>query len=146
MSYLLDTCVVSEPTKPRPAARVVAWLQEADPESLYISVLTFGELEKGIERLAESQRKRGYRLWLERVRGQAAHRVLTVDDPIASEWGRMLARAEKKGSPLPVIDALLAATAIVHGLTIVTRNDSDIARTGASILDPWQRALHGRGN
>ena len=137
MSYLVDTCVVSEPTKPRPAPSVVAWLRTADPDSLFLSVLTLGEIEKGIERLLASKRKRELRRWFERVRAEASERIIAVDDAIAIEWGRLLARAEKRGEMLPAIDALLGATAVVHGLTVVTRNTSDIRRTGAPILDPW---------
>jgi toxin FitB len=137
VSYLVDTCVASEPTKPRPTPSVVAWLQEADPESLFLSVLTLGEIEKGIERLPVSKRRRELRRWFEHVRAEAADRIIAVDDVIAVEWGRLLVRAEKRGDRLPVIDALLGASAIVHGLTVVTRNSSDIRRTGAPILDPW---------
>lgn len=138
MSYLLDTCVVSEPTKPRPAAPVLAWLRSVDAGSMHLSVLTIGELERGIERLADGARKRGLRSWLEELRGEAQERLLPVTDAIATEWGRLLASAEKRGGVLPVVDALIGATAIVHGLTVVTRNTSDIARTGAAILDPWR--------
>ena len=138
MSYLVDTCVVSEPTKPRPAPGVVAWLREADPDSLFLSVLTLGEIEKGIERLLASKRKRELRRWFERVRAEAGDRMIAIDDAIAIEWGRLLAYAEKRGDVLPAIDALLGATAIVHGLTVVTRNTSDIRRSGAPILDPWR--------
>ena len=137
MSYLVDTCVVSEPTKPRPAPGVVAWLRDADPDSLFLSVLTLGEIEKGIERLLASKRKRELRSWFERVRAEAGDRIIAVDEAISIEWGRLLARAEKRGDVLPAIDALLGATAAVHGLTVVTRNSSDIGRTGAPILDPW---------
>jgi predicted nucleic acid-binding protein len=137
VSYLLDTCVVSEPTKPRPSPAVLDWLRAVDPESCYLSVLTLGEIEKGIERLAAGGRRRALRHWLEGVRAEAVDRVVVVDDAIATEWGRLLARAEKRGDVLPVIDALLGATAIVRGLTVVTRNSSDIVRTGAAIFDPW---------
>jgi predicted nucleic acid-binding protein len=137
VSYLLDTCVVSEATKPRPDPRVLAWLEHADPESLFLSVITLGEIEKGIERLGTGRRKRELRRWFERVRAEAADRVLAVDDPVALEWGRLLGRAERRGDVLPAIDALLGATAIVHGLTVVTRNSSDIGRTGAAVFDPW---------
>jgi toxin FitB len=137
VSYLVDTCVVSEPTKPRPATKVVAWLREAAPEALYFSVLTFGEIEKGIERLTGSARRRNLRAWMERVRALSADRILPVDEAVAIEWGRLLARAEKRGEVLPAIDALLGATAIVHDLTVVTRNTSDIGRTGARLVDPW---------
>jgi predicted nucleic acid-binding protein len=140
MSYLLDTCVVSEPTKPRPAASVVAWVRTARPESLYLSVLTLGELEQGIGKLSDGRRRRELTSWLESVRWAADGRILPVDDTVAIEWGRMLARSERQGQTLPVVDALLGATAIVHGLTVVTRNTSDIVRTGAQVIDPWQDA------
>jgi toxin FitB len=140
MSYLLDTCVVSELTKPRPAAQVVDWLTAADAETLHLSVLTLGELEKGVERLPSSTKKSRLRQWLEQVRAEAEGRIIAIDDPIATQWGRLLARAESEGEPLPVLDALLGATAVVRGFTLVTRNTSHIARTGAAILDPWKRA------
>ncbi len=138
MSYLLDTCVISEPTKPRPSASVLAWLRTVDASSLYLSVLTIGELERGVERLVDGARKRHLRRWLEDVRGESAERLLPVTDAIATEWGRVLASAEKRGRVPPVVDALIAATAIVHGLTVVTRNTSDVAGSGAPILDPWR--------
>mgnify|MGYP000682544722 CR=1 FL=1 len=137
MSYLLDTCLISEATKPKPNAAVIEWIRGAEPESLYVSVLSLGEIERGVERLGEGQRKRHLRIWLEQVREESAGRVLGIDDRVATEWGRMSARAEARGEILPVIDALLGATAAVHGLTIVTRNTSDLVRTGAPILDPW---------
>lgn len=137
MSYLLDTCVVSEPTKPRPAAAVLSWLRSTDAGALHMSVLTMGELERGVERLGDGARQRGLRRWLEQLRGEAEQRLLPVTDAVATEWGRMLAHAEKRGLIIPVVDGLIGATAIVHGLTVVTRNRSDIARTGAAILDPW---------
>jgi predicted nucleic acid-binding protein len=140
MSYLLDTCVVSEQTKPQPATPVVEWLRAVDPEALYLSVLTLGELEKGIERLSAGTRKVKLRKWLEELRAKSAGRIIAIDDPIATQWGHLLARTEGKGAPLPVIDALIGATAIVRGLTVVTRNRSDIARTGAAIVDPWENA------
>jgi predicted nucleic acid-binding protein len=140
MSYLLDTCVISEQTKSRPAPSVVAWLKGADPEALHLSVLTLAELEKGVERLPVGAQKTRLRRWVGQVRAESAERIIAVDDAIATEWGRMLARAETSGHPLPVIDAMIGATAIVHGLSVVTRNTSDIARTGAAIVDPWERA------
>jgi predicted nucleic acid-binding protein len=137
MTYLVDTCVVSETTKPKPSRSVLAWLEAADPESLYLSVLAIGELERGIERLASGRRKRELRTWLEHVRRAAGERVLAVDEAVAVEWGRMIVRAEKRGESIPVVDALIGATAAVRGLVVVTRNRSDIGRTGVAILDPW---------
>ncbi|MBI2395363.1 MAG: type II toxin-antitoxin system VapC family toxin [Deltaproteobacteria bacterium] len=140
MSYLLDTCVVSEPTKPRPSAAVLAWLRSVDPDALHVSVITIGELERGIERLPDGARRRALRGWLEQLRGEATSRLLPVTDAVATEWGRLMAAAERRGAVLPVMDALIGATAIVHGLTVVTRNTSDIGRTGAAMLDPWHGA------
>jgi predicted nucleic acid-binding protein len=138
MSYLVDTCVLSELTYPRPAAAVVAWLREADPDSLYVSSLTLGEIEKGVERLATGSKKARLRRWAEELCTEWRDRIVSVDEVVAIEWGRLLARAETRGQSLPVIDALIGASAVVRGLTVVTRNESDIARTGAAIFDPWQ--------
>jgi len=138
MSYLVDTCVLSELTHPRPAATVVAWLKEANPDSLYVSSLTLGEIEKGVERLPAGAKKARLRRWAEELCTEWRDRIVAVDEVVAIEWGRLLARAEIRGQPLPVVDALIAATAIVRGLSVVTRNESDMARTGAAIFDPWQ--------
>lgn len=138
MSYLLDTCAVSEATRPRPVASVLDWIAEQDELSMHLSVLTVGELHKGIERLSTSQRRRELSTWLDRLRSAFDGRILPVDEITATEWGRILARSERVGQPVPAIDALLAATAIVHGLAVVTRNTSHVARTGAAIVDPWE--------
>jgi predicted nucleic acid-binding protein len=138
MSYLIDTCALSEFTKPRPAASVDRWFASVPDDATFVSVLTLGELEKGIHRLASSRRRSTLERWFSDLRGRFEGRVLGVDDTIALEWGRISARCEASGKPIPVVDALLAATAIVHGLDIVTRNTSDIARAGAPIIDPWQ--------
>lgn len=137
MAYLIDTCALSEFTKPQPSAAVVSWFTAVVDGTDFISVLTLGELEKGIARLRPSKRRTAFERWLAEIRVRFAERVLPVDGPVAIEWGRMSARAELAGNPLPVVDALLAATAIVHGLSVVTRNSADIARTGARIVDPW---------
>jgi toxin FitB len=134
---LLDTCAISEATKPRPSTAVMSWFAEQDELSLYVSVLTLGELERGIARLDSSARPQQLRKWFERLRRAFQGRVLPVDEPTALEWGRLTAAAEREGKVLPVVDALLGATAIVHGIAVVTRNVSDIARTGAAIVDPW---------
>lgn len=137
MNYLLDTCAISETTKPRPARAFVEWLRQRDPESLFVSVLTIGELEKGIERLPGTTKRNQLRTWFEKLRFELHDRILPVNETIAVEWGRLLANSERRGRSLPVVDALLGATAIVHGLTLVTRNTSDIERAGARIFDPW---------
>lgn len=137
MAYLLDTCALSEFTKPKPSASVDAWFAQIPDGADFVSVLTLGELEKGITKLVSSRRRAALERWFGDLRDRFSGRILVVDEPVALEWGRITARAEVAGNPLPSIDALIAATAIVHGLAVVTRNTSDIARTGAPIIDPW---------
>jgi toxin FitB len=136
--YLLDTCVLSEFTKPQPSPRVVAWLAGREEASLLLSVLTFGELQKGIEKLPTSRRRTSLQAWLDHdLRQRFAGRVLDVTEEVALLWGRMQGEAERRGQTLPVIDSLLAATALTHGLVVVTRNEADLGRTGVRVVDPW---------
>lgn len=135
MSYLVDTCALSELIKPKPAASVVAWFDATPPDALFISVLTLGEIRKGAEGLADGRRRSRIVAWLDvELPGWFENRVLPVDGPVADEWGRLLARLKR---PIPAIDSLLAATALRHRLTIVTRNVADFSDTGIDILDPW---------
>ena len=138
MGYLLDTCVLSEFTKPRPSALLERWLADIPDASQFVSVLTIGELEKSVRKLAASRRRVALERWLVEIGARLADRVLAVDTEVAIEWGKISARVETKGRPMPVIDALIGATALVHGHTVVTRNTSDIARSGAAMLDPWK--------
>ena len=137
MAFLLDTCVLSEFTKPRPSASVEKWLEGVPDASQYVSVLTIGELERGVRRLPAGRRRIALEEWLAQLRARVADRLLPVDLAVAAAWGELVARAEAGGLTIPVIDGLIGATALVHGHTVVTRNVSDIARTGASIIDPW---------
>lgn len=137
MAYLIDTCVLSEFTKPNPSAAVDRWFVALEGGE-FVSVLTLGEIEKGITRLATTRRRARLEGWFAELRDRFVDRVLPVDDPVALEWGRISARCEAAGAPIPVVDGLIAATAIVHGLSVVTRNTSDIVRTGAPVVDPWQ--------
>ncbi|TKC96461.1 type II toxin-antitoxin system VapC family toxin [Polyangium fumosum] len=138
MKYLLDTCVLSEFAKPRPNPNVLAWLEERDEAALFLSVLTLGELQKGIEKLPNSRRKTALQEWLDHdMRERFAGRLLDVTEEIALTWGRLQGEVERRGQTLPVIDALVGATALAHGLVVVTRNETDIGRTGVRIIDPW---------
>lgn len=138
MAYLIDTCALSEFTKPKPAVSVDAWFASMPDGADFVSVLSLGEIEKGIARLARGRRRAQLERWFTDLRERFAERVLEVDAATALEWGRIAARCEGAGRPIPVVDALLGATAIVHGLSVVTRNASDIARSGAPIVDPWE--------
>lgn len=136
MRLLLDTNVLSELRKgPRTNARVRAWFEGIAEEEVCLSVLVIGELRRGVELLRKRDGRRAAALerWLERVLADHAERILPVDESVASEWGRMM--AIRPGS---VIDTLLAATAQVHGLLLVTRNVKDVAWTGVRCLDPFQ--------
>jgi hypothetical protein len=135
MSYLLDTNVISELVRPKPAKIVLEWFENIPSEALHISVLTLGEIRKGIEQMPDGMRREKLRLWLEHdLIDWFSTRVLQVDMPVADRWGRLLALA---GRPLPSIDSLLAATALHHELRLVTRNQKDFNYPGLEVINPW---------
>jgi predicted nucleic acid-binding protein len=135
LSYLIDTNVLSELRRREPDVRVVRWFAERPAGTLYLSVLTLGELRKGIGALPESPRKLALLDWLETELPMFfAGRILAIDSKVADRWGRLVAQA---GRPLPAIDSLLAATALTHGLTLVTRNLKDFSHPDLTVLDPW---------
>ena len=135
MSYLLDTNVLSELARPRPDARVVRWFRGVPDESLHVSVLTLGEIRAGIERLPAGTKRERLRVWLEiELRGWFEERLLNVDASVADRWGRLVGESRR---PIPAVDALLAATALRHGLRLVTRNVADFAIDGLEVVDPW---------
>jgi hypothetical protein len=141
VAYLLDTCVLSELAKPRPDAGVLGWLEEADEGRLYLSVVTLGELEKGIARLPASARRRRIERWVRQdLAARFEGRILDVDRAVAERWGSISGAAEARGAPLPVIDAFIAASAQAHGLEVVTRNTADLERCGARCVNPWRGA------
>jgi predicted nucleic acid-binding protein len=136
--YLLDTCVLSELVRPRPEASVVEWISRQDELRLFLSVVTIGELHKGVAKLPVGRRRQRLESWIgdelaDRFRG----RILPVDTTVAAAWGALLGEAEAGGTSLPVIDALIAATAMVNGCIVVTRNVTDLERTGSKVLNPW---------
>ena len=135
MSYLVDTNVISELRKGKRCDRnVTAWFERVDDDEIFLSVLTIGELRRGIERIRKRDQKSAAALngWLRNVVDSFHDRILPVDRAVAEEWGRL-----NVPDPLPVIDGLLAATAKVHGLSVVTRNTKDISRSSVSCLNPF---------
>lgn len=135
MTYLLDIHVLSELRKGnRCQPQVTDWASTINPEHLHTSVLVIGEIRRGVERVRRKDRRQAAVLegWLEQVRTAFAERILGVDERVAEEWGRM-----SVPDPVPVIDGLLAATAKVYGLTLVTRNVADVTRTGVPVIDPF---------
>ena len=139
MSFLLDTNVVSEWTRPKPNPGVVAFLSEEDEETLFLSVVSLAELRRGVDRLAHGQRRLRLDQWLrEDLPARFGERLLGIDAVAADAWGRIIARRERAGHPMGVMDGWIAAIAEVHGLTLVTRNVADFAGTVERILDPWR--------
>jgi hypothetical protein len=138
MSFLLDTNVVSEWLKPRPDPGVVTWLTKVDESQTFLSVVTITELRYGIERMAAGHRRRRLNEWLgNELLPRFDGRILPVDLIIADACGRLIARSEALGRPLEPRDGFIAATAEVHGMTLVTRNASDFQRTLKAIVTPW---------
>ena len=136
MSYLLDTNVISETIRREQNKLVSRWFEQIPAEALFVSVLTLGELRKGIERLADKKRKEKLRLWLEHeLPAWFEGRVLPVNLAVAERWGRLLA---EMGRPVPAIDSLLAATALHYELRLVTRNTGDFDYPGLEVINPWQ--------
>jgi toxin FitB len=139
VTFLLDTNVLSEPFKPRPDPGVLGWLAETDEDRMYISVVSLAEIRRGIELLELGNRRGRLESWLvEELPLRFERRVLAVDGMIADVWGVFMARARRSGIELGAMDAFLAATVSVHGLTLVTRNSSDFVRLGIDLLNPWR--------
>ncbi|MGF1671638.1 MAG: type II toxin-antitoxin system VapC family toxin [Balneolaceae bacterium] len=138
MSYLIDTCCISELVKKEPNPNVVKWFANRDELSMYLSVITFGELRKGIEKLPDSQKKAELNRWVkEDLKHRFKNRILTINIEEVNKWGEILATAEKNGNPLPAIDSLIAATAQVHDLSVITRNSQDMEGSGVEVINPW---------
>jgi len=138
MKYLLDTCLISELIKSEPDKRVVDWVLGENESDFFVSVLTFGELHKGIEKLSESRKKEELRIWVENeLKNRFQGRIIGIDIRVSTIWGKIHCAAEKKDRPMPAIDSLIAATGIAHDLTVVTRNISDMAHSGVKLFNPW---------
>jgi predicted nucleic acid-binding protein len=140
MKYLLDTCVISELIKKTPNKNVLLWLQSQDEADLYLSVLTFGEIQKGIEKKPDAIRKRKLKLWLEDdLKKRFEGRIIPIDLNVVIEWGKIQGIAKKTGHPMPTIDGLIAVSALVHHCTVVTRNTSDMEYSSVELLNPWKK-------
>lgn len=138
MNFLIDTCVLSEFVKKKPAQKIVDWLKDQEEESLFLSVMTIGEIQKGVVRLPESKKKKDLQIWLNRdLKRRFEGRILPVDDRVATLWGEILGHAEIKGDAVPAVDGLIAATGLAHDLVVITRNAKHIAKTGVRLVDPW---------
>ena len=143
--FLLDTNVVSELMKRRPSRPVVAWVDQTPEPLIHLSVITLGEIRKGIDLLEDDDPRRAtLQVWLDRdLRVRFAGRLLAFDDAVAERWGQLEAVAKRRRLTLPTIDAQLAATALHHGLTFVTRNTADVEPTGVPVINPWRHPSNG---
>ena len=137
MRTLIDTCVLSELRRPAGSSRVAASFAALADDEVFLSVLTIGELRKGIDRLRAGKKKRGLEQWLRQLVAAASDRILPINLETAVLWGELAAKLEKIGRPLPAIDCLIAATAIQHGLHLMTRNVADFEPTGVLLVNPW---------
>jgi len=139
MKYLLDTCVISEVIKRKPSSNVIKWIKQEEESNFFISVLTIGELHKGIEKLDKSKRKNELHNWVENdLKERFCNRIINIDMPVVTMWGKIQGMTERTGKSMPAIDSLIAATGITHHLTVVTRNISDMKESGAVLYNPWQ--------
>jgi predicted nucleic acid-binding protein len=137
--YLIDTNCVSELIRPAPNPQVTKWFYSVSDYSLFLSVLTLGEIRRGIANLPQGKRRAGLDIWIETVlKPRYAGRILPIDDAVAEQWGILAASAKKSGQPLGTIDGLIAATALNYELTVVTRNVDDFRHTNVTLFNPWQ--------
>ena len=138
MKYLLDTCVISELVKPSPNPMVLEWLNDIPSERLFLSVITIGEIRKGLTKLPDSKRKDRLTEWLNTLLENYQDRIYTIDLTVAENWGVMQGKAEKSGMPMSSMDSLIAAIAYTHNLVLVTRNINDFKTSNLPISNPWK--------
>lgn len=138
MKYLLDTNVISELAAKQPHVQVVQWIDNLDPNSVYLSVVTVSEIRKGIEKLPDSKRKDALQNWLyDDLLTRFTGRILALDTPAMLTWGKLTGRLERNKHTLPAIDSLIAALALHHTCTLATRNVRAFEATGVKFVDPW---------
>lgn len=139
MNYLLDTCIISELIKKNPSQKVIKWVSKAEESNLFISVLTIGEIHKGIEKLPASKKKEQLHKWVNQdLRERFKGRIIDFDLQAATSWGKAQAQSELLGKAMPAIDGQIAATGISYDFTVATRNTSDMENSGVSLINPWE--------
>lgn len=138
MNYLLDTCVISELVRPTPNEAVINWMSQIPNERLFLSVITIGEIRKGITKLPESNKKNQLTNWLNTLLEDYQARIYPINLTVAENWGIIQGKADNNGTPVASVDSLIAAVAQTYNLIVVTRNENDFASTNVTILNPWK--------
>ena len=139
MKYILDTCAISELVAKQPNPKVVEYIDSIDPDDVYLSVITIGEISKGIKKLPKSKRKEELETWLnEDLLVRFDEKIIPLDTDVLLEWGSLTARLEATGKTLPAMDSLIAATVLARQLVLITRNTVDFDATGIEIVNPWE--------
>lgn len=138
MKYLLDTCVISEIFKKEPNKNVLAWLSAQDEDNLFLSILTFGEIQKGIEKASDHKRKKKLKLWLEDdLKKRFEGRIIPIDLRVVTNWGSIQGTAELAGKTMPTMDGLIAVSGLAYSCIVVTRNVADMEQSTAELFNPW---------
>lgn len=139
MNYLLDTCVISELVAKRPNRKVLAWIDSIEEVRLHLSVITVGEIRKGIEKLPDSERRAALAEWLDsQLLVRFASRIVPIDTGVMLKWGQLIGTLERAGRTMSAMDSLIAASALYAGLSLVTRNEDDFVHAGIPMVNPWR--------
>lgn len=139
MKYLLDTCVISEVIKREPNKNVISWLQAQDEANLFLSILTFGEIQKGIEKHPDHNRKKKLKVWVEEdLKKRFENRIIPIDLKVVTNWGSTQGLAELAGKSMPTIDGVIAVSGLTYNCIVETRNTSDMEQSTAELFNPWK--------
>lgn len=139
MKYLLDTCVISEVIKREPNKNVISWLQAQNEDDLFLSILTFGEIQKGIQKDPDQSRKKKLKIWVEEdLKKRFENRIIPIDLKVVTNWGSIQGLAELAGRTMPTLDGLIAVSGLTYNCVIATRNTSDMEQSTAELFNPWE--------
>ncbi len=139
MKYLLDTCVISEVIKREPNKNVISWLQAQNEDDLFLSILTFGEIQKGIQKDPDQSRKKKLKIWVEEdLKKRFENRIIPIDLKVVTNWGSIQGLAELAGRTMPTLDGLIAVSGLTYNCVVATRNTSDMEQSTAELFNPWE--------
>lgn len=139
MKYLLDTCVISEVIKREPNKNVISWLQAQNEDDLFLSILTFGEIQKGIQKDSDQSRKKKLKIWAEEdLKKRFENRIIPIDLKVVTNWGSIQGLAELAGRTMPTLDGLIAVSGLTYNCVVATRNTSDMEQSTAELFNPWE--------